>query len=83
MIFHWLFAFTTNVIAANVCGTIGIHDSDKISYYMGNFFYKGSTITVTLCASYCKKEAGNCKSFRWSYWADAAAQYCEFFNDGL
>lgn len=68
--------------AANICGTIGIHNSSKVDYYMGNFFYKGPSI-FTLCASYCKKDSPKCKSFRYSYWGDAAGQYCEFFDNGL
>jgi hypothetical protein len=75
-------AFATSVTAVNVYGTIGIHDDSKISYYMGNFFYEGPS-TFTLCASYCRKDVPKCKSFRYSYWADSAAQYCEFFDNGL
>jgi len=80
---YYLLAFATSALAANnICGTVGIHDPDKISYYMGNFFYKGPT-TFALCASYCKKDVPRCKSFRYSYYSDAAAQYCEFFDNGL
>lgn len=78
----FLFACVGVANAANICGKVGSHDSTKISYYMGNFFYKGPT-TFALCASYCKQDGAKCKSFRYSYWADAAAQYCEFFDNGL
>jgi hypothetical protein len=80
---YQLFASVSSVPSAtNVCGTVGIHNDTKISYYMGNFFYKGPS-TFTLCASYCRKDAPKCKSFRYSYWEDSAAQYCEFFDNGL
>jgi hypothetical protein len=79
-----LFALSTSAIASNICGTVGIHDDNKISYYMGNFFYKGPSVaTVTLCASWCKKDVPKCKAFRWSYYGDSASQYCEFFDNGL
>ncbi|KAF2025197.1 hypothetical protein EK21DRAFT_24078, partial [Setomelanomma holmii] len=68
--------------AANICGKVGIHNDIKISYYMGNFFYKGPT-TFALCAAYCKQDAAKCKSFRYSYWSDGPSQYCEFFDNGL
>lgn len=78
----FLLACVVGIEAANLCGKIGLHDSNKLSFYMGNFFYKGPT-TFALCASYCKQDATKCKSFRYSYWADAASQYCEFFEYGL
>jgi hypothetical protein len=77
-----LLTLVTSTAAANVCGTLGVHDPDKISYYMGNSFYKGPT-SFALYASHCKKDAPRCRSFRWSYPSDAAAQYCEFFDNGL
>jgi hypothetical protein len=77
-----LFALTISAIAANICGTKGAHDGSKISFYMLNAFYKGPS-SFAICASYCKKDRGKCKSFRYSYWTDAAAQYCEFFDNGL
>lgn len=80
--FFILAIVTVGTWGANVRGTIGIHNSSKIDYYMGNFFYKGPSI-FTLCASYCKKDSLKCRSFRYSYCADAAAQYCEFFDNGL
>jgi hypothetical protein len=45
-----LLALTTSGLAANICGQIGIHDQNKISYYMGNFFYKSQS-NFALCAS--------------------------------
>jgi hypothetical protein len=79
-----LLALATHVFAANICGSVGIHNDTKIDYYMGDFFYKGPNISiVTLCASWCKKDAPKCKAFRWSYYADSASQYCEFFDNGL
>ncbi|KAH7083587.1 hypothetical protein FB567DRAFT_87909 [Paraphoma chrysanthemicola] len=78
----FLLACVVGAEAANICGKIGLHDSNKLSFYMGNFFYKGPT-TFALCASYCKQDAAKCKSFRYSYWADAVSQYCEFFEYGL
>ncbi|KAJ4362515.1 hypothetical protein N0V83_010609 [Neocucurbitaria cava] len=68
--------------SALICGTVGIHNDSAISYYMGNFFYKGPT-SWALCAAYCKTDPNNCLAFRYSYYSDAAAQYCEFFNNGL
>jgi hypothetical protein len=50
--------------------------------YMGNFFYRGPD-TFALCASYCKSDPTRCKAFRYSYWADADAQYCESYDFGL
>jgi hypothetical protein len=79
---YCLLALSSSVLAANICGTIGIHNGTKISYYMGNFFYKGPT-SFALCALYCKKDTGRCKSFRYAYYSDAAGQYCEFFDNGL
>jgi hypothetical protein len=81
MLAAYLFAFATTALAANVCGVQGIHNAN-IDYYMGNFFYKGPG-TWALCASYCKLDAARCKSFRYSYFSDAAAQYCEFFDSAL
>jgi hypothetical protein len=79
-----LFTSSNSIAASNICGTIGIHDENKISSYMGNFFYKGPSVaTVTLCASWCKKDGPKCKAFRWSYYGDSASQYCEFFDNGL
>jgi hypothetical protein len=78
----WLFVLVSRVFAANICGLIGIHNDTKISYYMGNFFYKGRQ-SFSLCALYCRKDSNRCKSFRYSYYPDAAAQYCEFFDNGL
>jgi hypothetical protein len=78
----WLLAFSNCIFAVIICGEIGIHNDSRISYYMGNFFYKGPA-TFALCALYCKKDTGRCKSFRYSYYSDAAAQYCEFFDNGL
>jgi hypothetical protein len=77
-----LFALIVGTIAVTICGTKGAHDESKISFYMLNAFYKGPT-TFALCALYCKKDSGKCKSFRYSYWSDAATQYCEFFDNGL
>ena len=77
-----LVSLTPLVAAANVCGLVGIHNDTLISYYMGNFFYKGPT-TFALCAAYCKTDPTKCKAFRYSYWSDAQAQYCEFFDNGL
>jgi hypothetical protein len=77
----YVLAFASSAIADDICGAVGYHDPDKISYYMGNFFYKGPT-TFALCASYCMKD-DPCKAFRYSYFSDAAAQYCEFFDNGL
>ncbi|KAH8725877.1 hypothetical protein GQ44DRAFT_577130, partial [Phaeosphaeriaceae sp. PMI808] len=74
--------FVTYAFAALICGQRGDHDPNKLTYYMGNFFYRAQS-TFTLCASSCKKELGKCKSFRYSYWLDANAQYCEFFANGL
>jgi hypothetical protein len=76
-----LLTLATSGLAANICGQIGIHDQNKISYYMGNIFYKAQS-NFALCASWCKKDATKCKSFRYSYFADADAQYCEFFDNG-
>jgi hypothetical protein len=45
---------------------------------MGNFFYKASS-TFALCADFCKNDQ-RCRSFRYSYFADADGQYCEFFE---
>lgn len=68
--------------AANICAAVGLHNETKISYYMGNFFFKGPT-TFALCAAYCKSDPAKCKAFRYSFWSDANAQYCEFFDNGL
>jgi hypothetical protein len=35
--------------AANVCGTLGVHDPDKISYYMGNFFLRRPIDVCFMC----------------------------------
>jgi hypothetical protein len=79
-----LLAFASSAFAANICGSVGIHNDTKIDYYMGDFFYKGPAIAiVALCASWCKKDTPKCKAFRWSYYADSASQYCEFFDNGL
>ncbi|KAF1837810.1 hypothetical protein BDW02DRAFT_595292 [Decorospora gaudefroyi] len=77
-----LTSFVSFVSGAQVCGLIGLHNETTLSFYMGNFFFKGPT-TFALCASYCKKDAPRCKSFRYSYWGDANAQYCEFFDSAL
>jgi hypothetical protein len=74
-------AYLAPFAAADVCGLVGTN-SDKISYYMGNFFYKGPT-TFALCAAYCKLDAPKCKSFRYSFWSDSNAQYCEYFDSVL
>lgn len=74
-------AYLVPFAAADVCGLVGTN-SDKISYYMGNFFYKGPT-TFALCAAYCKLDAPKCKSFRYSFWSDSNAQYCEYFDSAL
>lgn len=76
-----LLALAASGLTANICGQIGIHDQ-KISYYTGNFFYKAQS-NFALCASWCKKDAPKYKSFRYPYFADADAQYCEFFDSGL
>lgn len=64
-----------------ICGSVGYHDEVNLSYYMGNFFYNGLT-SFTLCAAYCQKDS-RCEAFRYSYWSDADAQYCEFFNTDM
>jgi N-acetylneuraminic acid mutarotase len=61
-----------------ICGTLGYHDNNNISYYGGNFFY-GTQSSFTICAAYCKQDQ-SCKGFRYSYWSDSGSQYCEFFN---
>jgi hypothetical protein len=49
---------------------------------MGSFFYNSASSIFAVCASWCKADTtGTCKSFRYSYWDDAASQYCEFFDD--
>lgn len=73
----FLLALATSGLAANICGQVGKHDQNKISHYMGNFFWKGPT-TFALCALYYKKDAPKCKSFQYSYFSDATGQYCEF-----
>lgn len=64
-----------------MCGTTGSHDPVKYGWYMGNFFYNGLT-SFTLCSSFCLKDS-RCKFFRYSYWSDADAQYCEFFDTDM
>jgi hypothetical protein len=84
MLHHIAYTFlslATSAIAATICGTKGT-DSTNISFYMSSAVYKGPT-AFALCASYCKNDPGRCKSFRYSYWSDAAAQYCEFYESGL
>ncbi|KAH6642057.1 hypothetical protein C7974DRAFT_372050 [Boeremia exigua] len=76
--FVWSFLSFT-AAQSNMCGTLGYHEQTKSSYFMGNFFHNGITSTLGLCAAYCKKDA-RCKTFRYSYWSDADAQYCEFFS---
>ncbi|KAF1921590.1 hypothetical protein BDU57DRAFT_563622 [Ampelomyces quisqualis] len=82
MHFYVAFGLLTIVSAANICAVKGMHDTEKLSFYMLNFFSKGPS-TFALCASWCKNDSAKCKSFRYSYWSDAAAQYCEFFEYGL
>jgi len=78
----WL-SFLTGVVSDdNICGLKGIHDEKSMSYYMGNFFYKGPQ-SFSVCALYCKKDAGNCQSFRYSRDVGAGSQYCEFFGNRL
>ena len=77
---RFLFAFwsISSLASAQICGTLGYHNATNLSYYMGNFFYNGLS-TFTLCAAYCQQDT-QCEAFRYSYWSDANAQYCEFFN---
>jgi hypothetical protein len=70
------------VEAAQICGDVGTYDYAGTTYYMGNFFFKAPS-TFSLCADFCKKDYPRCKSFRYSYYSDADAQYCEFFPDFL
>ncbi|KAF2851380.1 hypothetical protein T440DRAFT_62170 [Plenodomus tracheiphilus IPT5] len=71
-----------SVSAATICGFVGIHDANVLNQYMGNFFYNGPS-NFALCAAWCKNDPNNCRSFRYSYYGDANAQYCEFFDSGL
>ncbi|EDU48869.1 predicted protein [Pyrenophora tritici-repentis Pt-1C-BFP] len=68
--------------AAPTCGLVSTINDTLLPVYMGNFFYRGPT-TFALCALYCKNAAPRCQSFRYSYWSDADAQYCEFYEYGL
>ena len=68
--------------AGQICGDIGTHNYTGITYYMGNFFFKAPS-TFALCADFCKNDYPRCKSFRYSYYSDADAQYCEYFPDWL
>ncbi|RMZ71075.1 hypothetical protein GMOD_00005575 [Pyrenophora seminiperda CCB06] len=83
ILLHLLLALSTHfalpISAESLCGQRGISNDTLLPVYMGNFFYRGPT-TFALCASYCKSAAPTCRSFRYSYWADADAQYCEFFK---
>jgi len=72
----------SNASAAMICGLRGTHNFNKLTLIYGNFFYNGPA-TFSLCASYCRRDPTKCKSFRYSYWDDANAQYCEFFGEGL
>lgn len=69
-------------ISARICGSIGKHDYSGTTFYMGNFFFKAPS-TFALCAGFCQNDYPRCKSFRYSYFSDADAQYCEFFPDWL
>ncbi|KZM27508.1 hypothetical protein ST47_g1379 [Ascochyta rabiei] len=64
-----------------ICGTLGYHNETNLSFFMGNFFYNGLT-SFTMCAAYCQQDE-QCEAFRHSYWDDADAQYCEFFDTSL
>jgi hypothetical protein len=75
-------SFSPFASAVTVCGLVGIHNETLMTNYMGNFFYRGPDI-FGLCASYCKSDPTRCKAFWYSYWADADAQYCEFYDFGL
>ncbi|KAK7192303.1 hypothetical protein PSPO01_01875 [Paraphaeosphaeria sporulosa] len=70
------------VEAGQICGDIGTHNAAGTTYYMGNFFFRAPP-TFALCADFCKKDFPRCKSFRYSYYSDADAQYCEFFPEFL
>lgn len=63
--------------ADQVCGGIGTNNATGVTFYMGNFFFKAPS-TFALCANFCQND-DRCKSFRYSYYSDADAQYCEFF----
>lgn len=69
-------------LAAQICGSIGTHNYSTIAFYMGNFFFKAPA-TFALCSDFCKNDSPRCKSFRYSYYADADSQYCEFFDQWL
>ncbi|KAF1948681.1 hypothetical protein CC80DRAFT_556110 [Byssothecium circinans] len=78
-----LFLCITQVLSAGqLCGNVGTHDAAKTTFYMGNFFFKAPS-TFALCADFCKNDYPACKSFRYSYYVDADAQYCEFFGAWL
>ena len=64
--------------AAVICGNLGSIDSSVTTFYMGNFFFKAPS-TFAFCGDFCKVDS-RCRSFRYSYFADADAQYCEFFS---
>ncbi|KAL5409459.1 hypothetical protein PMIN06_011693 [Paraphaeosphaeria minitans] len=75
-------ALVGQVEAAQICGDVGTHSAKGTTFYMGNFFFKAPS-TFPLCADFCKKDYPRCKSFRYSYYSDAGAQYCEFFPEFL
>lgn len=77
-----LLLFTSSAAAAQICGGVGSYNSSTTFFYMSNFFSKAAS-TFGLCADFCKSSYPSCKSFRYSYWSDADAQYCEFFGDWL
>jgi hypothetical protein len=64
--------------AEAICGKQGAFNLNATTFYMGNFFFKAGS-TFGLCGDFCKTDP-KCKSFRYSYYSDASAQYCEFFN---
>ncbi|KAF1352878.1 hypothetical protein EJ07DRAFT_158902 [Lizonia empirigonia] len=76
-----LLSLSSFASAELICGTLGYHNETALSYYMGNFFYNGLS-TFTLCAAWCKQDT-KCEAFRYSYWMDSNAQYCEFFNTSI
>ena len=63
--------------AQSDCGVVGSFNQSITNFYMGNFFYNAAS-TFALCADVCQNDS-NCLSFRYSYYSDANAQYCEFF----
>lgn len=77
-----LVTFVRQGEAGQICGDIGTHNYTGTTYYMGNFFFKAPS-TFALCADFCKNDYPRCKSFRYSYYSDADAQYCEYFPEWL